>query len=45
MDTSPEVLTNSWISVLSDIPDQREAIVNISLLKDWALGHKSGGAS
>ena len=35
MGTSPEVLTNSWISVLSDIPNQREAIVNISPMKDW----------
>jgi len=32
---SPEVLTNSWLSILSDIPSEREASVNISLMKDW----------
>ena len=32
---SPEVLTNSWISALFDIPNEREAIVNISLVKGW----------
>jgi hypothetical protein len=32
---SPEVLTNSWLSVPFDIPNKREAIVNISPMKDW----------
>ena len=37
MDMSPEVLTNSWLSVPLDIPNEREAIVNISLMKGWRV--------
>jgi len=33
--SSPEVLTNSWLSVPLDIPNKRETIVNIRLMKDW----------
>jgi len=34
VEISPEVLTNSGLSVLLDIPNGRRAIVNISLMKD-----------
>jgi len=37
METPPEVLTNSWLSVSLDIPNKREAIVSISLMKDWRI--------
>ena len=30
---SPEVLTNSWLLVLFDIPKRRQGIVNISLIE------------
>jgi len=33
METSPEVLTNSWLSVPLDIPNKREASVNMSLAR------------
>ncbi|MCJ7422791.1 hypothetical protein MUP01_00775 [Candidatus Bathyarchaeota archaeon] len=33
LEISPEVLTNSWLSVQFDIPNEREAIVNMSLMK------------
>ena len=35
--SSPEVLTNSWLSVSLDIPNKREASVNMSLMKDWGF--------
>jgi hypothetical protein len=35
VEISPEVLTNSKLFVRLDIPNKREAIVNISLMKDW----------
>ena len=35
MAISPEVLTNSHLSVMSDIPNKREAVTNISVMKDW----------
>jgi hypothetical protein len=37
MEMSPEVLTNSWISVSSDIPHEREAFMNIGLMNDGSV--------
>ena len=34
--SSPEVLTNSWLSTLLDIPNNIKLLVNISLMKDHA---------
>jgi hypothetical protein len=33
--TSPEVLTNSQLFVRLDIPNEREAVVDISLIRGW----------
>jgi hypothetical protein len=35
VEISPEVLTNSWLSVPLDIPNEREAIMNMSFVKGW----------
>jgi hypothetical protein len=35
MEISPEVLTNSLFFILSDMKNEKQAIVNISLIKDW----------
>jgi hypothetical protein len=42
MDTSPEVLSIRKLFVLSDIPTESRAVVNISIAKDWRfLPHDS----
>jgi hypothetical protein len=35
VEISPEVLTNSQLFVSFDISNEREALANISLMKDW----------
>jgi len=35
VEISPEVLTNSWLLVLSDIPNERDGNREYSLIKEW----------